>query len=373
MLSFSSAINLDPLYAVHLTSSKSRSGGTRQAVLLCKGLLAEGWKILFLGPPNSAALRFANEHGVPTDTLTFGGIFDQWKSSRRLREIVQDFSPAIVHCHHTKGHNVALMAAFGGSFPPVVANRGVLFKPEFSLKFRSSRTSALIVNSEKVKSVLENCRISANKIHVVYNGKTPADRERLACVLPGLREEFGLMDRSPVIGSVGSGRPEKGFQFLVEAAPSILQAFPNARFILVGGSVEKFIPRLDELGIRTHFIIPGHRVDAVDIMGLFDVFVLPSIDMESCPNVLLEAMGVGLPVVGADVGGVAEILEDGVSGLVVRPGDAVALAKAVVEILSNSQRAANMGAAGRQRIETNFTFESKVQQTIEVYEKVLKH
>jgi len=358
--------------AIHLTNSKNWSGGTRQAILLCKGLVARGCKILFLAPPSSSSLKLAKEQGLQTDTLTFGNIFDQWKTSRRLRAIVRDFNPTIVHSHHTKAHNVALMATFGGCFPPVVANRGVLFKPEFPLKFRSSRTSAIIVNSRKVKSVLAKCRVPEEKIHVVYNGKTAADPDSLAEILPKLREEFKLDGRRPVIGAVGNGRPEKGFSFLIEAAPEILKVFSNAVFILVGVNAERLAEQLESLGVRDRFVLPGRRTDAVDIMGLFDLFVLPSIGMESCPNVLLEAMGAGCPVVGSDVGGVAEIMQNGLTGLVVRPGDPAELAKASVELLSDPERAAKMGALARKRIQTEFTFDLKVAKTLEVYEKVLK-
>ena len=79
---------------------------------------------------------------------------------------------------------------------------------------------------------------------------------------------------------------------MVEAAPLILAEQPNARFVLVGAGTERFLPRLTELGVQAVFRLPGHRLDAVTIMAAMDLFAIPSVDMESCPNVLcLRAHG----------------------------------------------------------------------------------
>ena len=357
---------------LHLTSSRNESGGTRQAVLLCEGLRDVGHRVVFAGPPGSAALRWAAEAGgIETLSLEFGNPWRQWQSSRELRQRVASLRPAVVHAHHTKGHNVALLATFGGRFPPVIANRGVLFRPEFPAKFRSPRTAAVITNSRTVKQVLVENRVPGEKIHVVYNAKAVPDSHSIAERLPDLRTELVLSGTGPVVGAVGRGRPEKGFQFLVAAAPGILERYPETMFVLVGGGTERLEPQLAELGVRERFLLPGHRRDAVDVMGLFDVFVIPSIDMESCPNVLLEAMSVGLPAVGTDVGGIAEMVVDGVTGRVVAAGQARALSDAVIGLLEDREGMVRMGRAGRQRVADVFSLDVKVEGTLAVYEKVL--
>jgi glycosyltransferase involved in cell wall biosynthesis len=253
----------------------------------------------------------------------------------------------------------------------VVANRGVLFRPKFPAKFRSRRTAAVVSNSRTVRTVLERSGIPGAKIHVVYNAvHAPSGREGEG-LLPGLREELGVTGAGPVIGAVGGARPEKGFLFLVEAAPRILAECPDARFVLVGAGVERFSHRLRELGVEHAFRLPGYRTDAVRIMELFSLFVIPSVGMESCPNVLLEAMSLGLPTVGADTGGIAEVIVDGATGRVVARGDANALAGAVLEVLGDPGRAARWGAAGRERVASEFSVEAKVTKTLRVYRGVL--
>lgn len=355
---------------LHLTSSGNLSGGTRQAALLAGALAEDGHRVVFCAPPGSPALRWAEERGATPRGVAFGSLWGQWKASRVLRRIASECGADVVHAHHTKGHNAALLATFGGAFPPVVANRGVLFSPKFPAKFRSRRTAAIVTNSAAVKGVLERQRIPGEKVRVIYNAVTVPDPADLRRRLPELRSDLGL-DEGPVVGTVGSGRPEKGFQYLAEAAPTILARHPSARFVLVGGGTERLVPRLRELGIADRFVLPGHRNDAWTLMGLFDLFVLPSVDMESCPNVVLEAMGMGLPVVGSRVGGVADLVEDEVTGRIVPPGEPAAIAAAVESLLAAPEQAAELGRRGRARALAEFTWERKKERTLSVYREVL--
>ena len=359
------------LCVVHLTNAETLSGGARQALLLAGGLGSAGHRVVFCAPPGSAVWARAEAQGLEARPLTFGNLWGQWKASRRLREIVRGEGADLVHSHHTKGHNVAVLATFGGRFPPVVANRGVLFRPRFPAKFRSRRTAAVVSNSQTVRTVLERSGIPGAKIHVVYNAAHVPSGDAPEGLLAGLREELRLTDPGPVVGAVGGARAEKGFQFLVEAAPRILTECPDARFVLVGSGVERFSPRLRELGIEHAFRLPGYRTDAVRIMALFSLFVIPSVGMESCPNVLLEAMSLGLPTVGADTGGIAEVIVDGTTGRMVARGDADALAGAVLEIFGDPARAARWGAAGKERMVSEFSVAAKVTRTLQVYHEVL--
>ncbi|MBE0618128.1 MAG: glycosyltransferase family 4 protein, partial [Proteobacteria bacterium] len=201
------------LTILQVTSSENRSGGTRQAMLLSRGLREAGQRVVFCAPAGSPALAWAQAEGFEARVTLTGGLKAQWRVSRILREVARQVDADVVHAHHTEGHNVAVLATFGGGFPPVVANRGVIFRPKFPAKFRSPRTAAIVTNSAAVKKVLEQSGVSGEKIHVVYNAKELPDRERLAALRGSLVAELGAGAGGPVIGAVGSGRPEKGFQF----------------------------------------------------------------------------------------------------------------------------------------------------------------
>ncbi len=361
---------MNPLCILHVTSSGNLSGGTRQALLLARGLKEAGHRVVFCAPDRSPALRIAAQGGLQTFPLPFGGLGRQWVAGRRLRRIARETGAHVVHTHHTKGHNVALLATFGGGFPPVVANRGVLFPPKFAAKFRSGRTAAIITNSRTVRGVLEHAGIPGAKIHVIYNAVRPLDLQRIRSRREAIRAELGL-DGGPVIGTVGRARPEKGFQYLIEAAPAVLEHFPQAQFVLVGHGTSRLAPRAESLGIQGRVRLVGHRDDAVDVMGAFDLFVLPSVDMESCPNVVLEAMAVGLPVVGSRIGGVAELVDGGTHGVLFRPGDARGLALGIRTLLEDPAMAREMGTRARERVQAEFSVEAKVSKTLDVYRSVL--
>jgi glycosyltransferase involved in cell wall biosynthesis len=238
-----------PLSILHVTDARGFSGGVRQLVLLCAGLQAAGHRAVLCTPPGSSGERLALEYGVPVRALPLGrgGLLDQWRASREVRRIASDLRPDVVHSHHTKGHNVALLATFGGDFPPVVVKRGVLYRPKFPWKFRTGRVRAIICNTNAVKNVLVRSGVTERKIEVIYTSRELPDLEAIRCRLSGLRSELRLEDASPVIGTVGSGKPEKGFQFLVEAAPAILREYPRAAFVLVGSGTEHLLARIDAL------------------------------------------------------------------------------------------------------------------------------
>jgi glycosyltransferase involved in cell wall biosynthesis len=359
------------LRLLQVTSSRNGSGGTLQALLLSKALHEEGCRVLFCAPPGSGALERAELFGLPVEPLSFGGVWCQGKASRRLRSLARSWDAELVHTHHNKAHNAALLATFGGGFPPIVVNRGVIYRPEFPAKFRSGRTRAIIVNSARAGAVLQEHGVRAGKIHVVLNGQEAPDREAIRARAAALRGALGLFDGVPVVGCVGTGRAVKGFQFAVEAAPRILEEFPSAVFVLVGGGTERLLPRIRELNLEHHFRLTGHRSDALDVMALFDVYVFASVDMDSCPNVVLEAMGLERPIAAADMGGVGEMLVEGETGRLFPPGDVGELAAAVCGLLRDPEGATRMGKAAAEAAASRFSLEAKVRKTLSVYGKVL--
>lgn len=361
-----------PLRVVHLTSAETLSGGARQAILLAGGLSREGHRVVFCAPPGSQTFAQAGAVGLDAQPLTFGGLWGQWRASRRLREIVAGEGADLVHSHHTKGHNVAVLATLGGRFPPVVVKRGVLFRPVFPAKFRTRRVSAVIANTRAVRDVLVRNGVPAGKIHVVYNAKEVPDLAAVTARSGALRTEWGLDGAWPVVGTSGNARPEKGYQHLVEAAPAILERFPQAAFVLLGAGTQRLAPRIAELGLEDRFRLPGHRTDALDAMALFDLFVFPGVDMDSCANVLLEAMSLGLPVVGSDMPGMDEVIAEGQgTGRLFRAADPAALAAAATAVVQDREAARAMGRRALAKVRAEHDLAGRVRETLAVYRVVL--
>ncbi len=163
----------------------------------------------------------------------------------------------------------------------------------------------------------------------------------------------------PLVGMVGRLSWKKGYEFALAAAARLHERIPALRFDVVGdGPLREDLERAAaSLGLRDTVRFLGERRDAPDLMRTFDCYVLSSV-IEGMPNALLEAMALGRPVVTTSAGGSAEVVVDGESGLVVPPGDAEALADAVLRVLVDPALAARLGAAGQRRAREHFSLEA---------------
>lgn len=171
-----------------------------------------------------------------------------------------------------------------------------------------------------------------------FNGSAPDE---------GLRHELGL-DGAKVVGIVGKLSPVKGHRHFLESAALVSRARDDVRFLVVGDGPEreKLERRAGELGVADSVRFAGVRENVPEVMGLMDVLVLSSLS-EGSPNVVLEGMAAGLPIVATRVGGVPELVRDGETGLLVEPGDAAGMAEAALALLDDPGRADAMGKAGR--------------------------
>lgn len=207
------------------------------------------------------------------------------------------------------------------------------------------------------------------KIRLVRNGVDPADYPFVPVEQRSteLARELGIAPDEPVAGIVAAVRPEKDHATFLRAAKLVLQRLPNARFLVVGrgrypADLERIEALARELGIAERVVFTGRRADVADVVALMDVFCLTSYTVECFPISLLEAMAVGRAAVCTAVGGVPDIIDDGVTGYAVAPRDPVALAERLVELLADPARAEKMGRAARERLEARFTLESSVQE-----------
>jgi len=208
------------------------------------------------------------------------------------------------------------------------------------------------------------------KLVVIPNGIPledfqPGDRSRA-------RVDLGIPLRVVVAGTVGRLQPVKGTRHLLEAWSRLVSGHPDAILLLVGGgSQQAALERMSRhLGISEHVRFLGDRVDVPDLLRGMDIFVLPSL-WEGMPNAALEAMAVGLPVVATAIGGTPEVVVDGVTGLLIPPGDPDALAQSIAHLLCDPDLRCRMGQAGRERVVNHFSVGRMVEQTTRLYERLL--
>ena len=210
-------------------------------------------------------------------------------------------------------------------------------------------------------------RIPAERLHVLNNGvefdrfsKPRVDRQSLLPALP---------PGSKVIVNVANMNSQlKGHSVLIEAAREICASCPDVYFALVGdGTLRPELERcVRETGLQDRFHFLGRRKDVPEILACADIFAFPSL-AEGLPNSVLEAAAAGVPVVATRVGGIPEIIENGVTGLLVEPRDTQALIAALLQYLKSPSYAAMLARASRQRVLSNFSFDSAVAHLIDLY------
>lgn len=201
-----------------------------------------------------------------------------------------------------------------------------------------------------------------------------ADHRRFSPEANGaaIRAEFDLGD-APVIGIVAVLRSWKGHRVLFEACARSLAALPDLRLLVVGdGPLREQLPAwASELGLARQVIFAGHRNDVPDCMKAMDVCVLPSLKNEATSQVMPQAMLVGTPVICSSAGGLTEVVEDGVTGRVVPPGNSDALSAALVDCFEDRAQTAAMAQAARHHALAHLTFDQQITQTLNVYRWVL--
>ena len=239
---------------------------------------------------------------------------------------------------------------------------------EFPNRLLAPLTDAFVgVAEPHGRYLVEHEGCPAHKVRVIPNG---VDIDRFHPRWPDveLRKALGLPDDAPTVGIVAALRPEKRHDLFLESAALIRKEVPSCRFLIVGDGPER--GRLgalaEELGLNgaVHFL--GTRGDVPEVLSLVDVVQLTS-RMEANPVSILEAMAAEKPVVATRVGSVPETVRDGVTGLLVPPGEAESIAAATVELLTEPHRAGAMGRAGREEVIAHWS----VQRMVEGYEDMI--
>lgn len=231
----------------------------------------------------------------------------------------------------------------------------------------------------KVTTISENIRdelaVEANlerdKIVVIHNG-VEIEKVELLDKARIKRDEFKLAGSFLVIGAVGTLRPVKGYEYLIRAIPLILKSVPQAKLVFIGdGESENELKELTKnSGLQDSILFLGRRKNAQRLMNGFDVLAVPSLS-EGISMVILEAMAISLPVAATKVGGNPEVVEDGVTGILVEEKNEAGLAQGLIHILRDENKRKTMGIAGLKRVKEKFSLENMARKYEEVYEGLL--
>jgi glycosyltransferase involved in cell wall biosynthesis len=335
--------------------------------------------------PFMALEKEYRETGVQID-LTHkhspGDISFAWRLARRMRAFV----PHIVHAWLFTGNLWGHLAASLARVPVVLLSLRNAVKPGVVPGYYTWAHALTHALSGQVDGIVTNSRVQlkdpglpgwkgSGKLRMIYNGvdlrrfnpeHAPAWKEQY-------RRELGLKPGNLVVGTIGRLTPQKRQDRFLKALRTLVDAGYDLTGLIVGeGSLQGELAGLAaELGLQDRVFFLGPRRDIPELLSLFDIFVLSS-DWEGFPNVILEAMAMGRPVVSTEVGGVRELVIPGETGHLVAAGEPQLLAEAVQGFLDNPSLATSMGLEGRRRVEREFSLERMVAKTTTLYEELLR-
>jgi L-malate glycosyltransferase len=300
----------------------------------------------------------------------------------RLASDVRRSRTQIVHAYSFYGNVFAIPPAWLAAAPVVIASIrdcGVYLTPTQQTVQRHvcRLADCVLVNAEAVKTWLIGQGYNPAKIVVIRNGvdlerfNHPPDARRIRC-------ELGIPLSAPLVAVASRLHPLKGLEQFLEAAAVVGRRFPEVRFLMIGETSPTDRTYLDlltvlagRLGLGDRVVFTGLRDDVPSLLACAAVSVMPSLN-EALSNVLLESMAAGVPIVATRVGGTAEAVQDGVTGLLVPPGDPGALARSIGRLLSDPELAERLGRGGRQRVRRHFSLDAMVQATERLYHTLLE-
>jgi len=290
----------------------------------------------------------------------------------------------VVHTHTTKAGFIGRLAARLAGAPLVIHT--IHDPPHNSAK--NPLLKKLYILMEQIASTWAHHIVTVSYANYEEIGKRRiAPLEKVTVIREGIelsnydikvdrdakRKELSVPGDAKVVGMVARLEAAKGHTYLIDAMPEILKAVPESFFVLVGrGHLrEQLEARVREFGVQDRVVFTGFREDMLEIMNIFDLFVLPSL-WEGLGIVLLEAMAFRLPIVASRTGGITDVVVDGETGLLVPPRDSDSLAQAITALLKDGGRARKMGEEGFIRVSKEFRDSVANEKMMELYEKLIK-
>ncbi|NOY87397.1 MAG: glycosyltransferase [Deltaproteobacteria bacterium] len=292
----------------------------------------------------------------------------------RLTRIIHQERPDIVHLHSRRGADI-----LGGIAAKLTGTRCILTRrvdnPEHRLiaGLKYGLYNHIIAISNGIKAVLVSEGVPTEKISCV---RSAVDVEKYS--QPGDRKwflkEFGLPGDARTCAVVAQLIERKGHRYLIEAIPEILRNCSEAYFLFLGkGPMEAELKLLcGKSGILDHVIFAGFRDDPERVIPCLDLLVHPAL-MEGLGVSLLQAAAAGVPIVGTRVGGIPEVVRDGMNGYLIEPGSTGAITDAVVRLLARPDSARAMGLAGKKMVRESFSIEEMVEGNLRVYLNMQKN
>jgi len=331
--------------------------------------------------PTNPFIRSARDLGIKVQVISEGFRFDP-RVVAGLKAVAKRVRPDIIETHSVKSHFLLRLSGLSRQYPWIAFHHGYTatdskMRIYNKLDRWSLRAAHRVVTvSAAYKRLLESVGIGSSMIRVVPNAIDPASfRDQSPRLVRELREQLGLTSGSRMILAVGRLSAEKGHIHLIKALASLRRNHPeyDASLVIVGDGPEQHLltRAARSLGVSERLTLAGHVGDPRAYYLAADVLALPSL-MEGSPNVLLEAMTAGIPIVATRVGGVPEMIENEVNGLLVEPSDFGSLSTAMHNVFSVPGLSGKLAQNGKSVAATFYSPAARTRVLIDLYHDLVR-
>lgn len=361
---------------LHIIPTLDQSGAEKQLALTALHLPREKYDVRVIAVTRGGHYEKVL-HDAGVDVRVIGKRF-KWDPMTlyRLYAMIKEFQPDIVQTWLFAGNAYGRVAAHWAKVPHIIASERCVDEWKSGYHFLIDRflmrwTDRIVVNAEGIRRFYVRQGLTDQSITTIPNAIEPKPIDNSPTTK--IRESLGVPLEVPLVGFIGRLWPQKRVQDLIWATDILRMSGWNFRVVIVGDgprrvALKRFADALEIMPI-VHFV--GHRNDVPEIMRALDMLVLPS-KFEGLPNVALEAMMAGKPVVGTRIAGTDEVVVDGETGILVPPQQPLELARAIRSILADPALGKRMGAAGRDRVLSHFSIEGMIAKYERLYDEILQ-
>jgi glycosyltransferase involved in cell wall biosynthesis len=360
-----------------LEFNQFNTGSVHQMFQAATGLRERGHDVTIVSRPDPTLQARAEEQGVAFEGLPFRHEFD-FASVRAFRRLVRDRRPDVIHVHKGIAHSVALMAIWRQPVKVFVVNRGVSFPLDVwnRGKYRTSRVDRVVTVCRQIKDVIvESGKLPERKVQVVYAGTDVHHFDPAKWDARAFRREKNIAEDRFLIAQVGV-RDWKGWKELVDAVADVVTAHPHAHLLLIGcrndGEKNEVAEYAAAKGLSAHVTPVEYRSDMPNVFASCDVVVDASWAGTGITGTVREAMAMGKPVVATNAGGNEELVSSREVGWLIPMKSHEALRDALLEVIGNPQRAAEVGRAAREHVVRGYSKTLRIDRLKKLYEEVLR-
>jgi glycosyltransferase involved in cell wall biosynthesis len=360
---------------LYITNHLNIGGITSYCLTLASGLKRKGHSVYIASSGGDLIHEFIKEgiRYVPIPIRTKKEISPKIiMCEYSLSGIIKANNIQIIHSHSRTTQVLATLLSRKFHVPHVYTCHGY-FKRRLLRRIFPCWGDRIIAISRQVKEhLVADFKVDERRITVIHNG---IDAEKFSAYNSvswhQIKKGLGL-GSGPVIGIVARLSDVKGHKYLIQAMPQVLREVPEAQLLICGDGKEKenLVKLVDELGVGRSVYFRPEAQGTQEALSVMDVFVMPSLK-EGLGLALMEAMAAGVPVVGSNIGGIRTLIQPDVTGLLAEPADCDGLARAILVLLKDSDKAGFLSDTARRFIREHFSKEQMIRETEEVYAQCL--